>query len=56
MLSELNNLLKPLILLGFAFAVMFRLMSPKKIPSKLMMWILGPIITAIFITQLKGCF
>jgi len=53
---EILNLLKPVLLVIFALAIVLGLMSPKKLPKILAMWILGPLLFAIGIGYFKSFF
>lgn len=55
-MSEFLNLIKPLLLVGFAIAIMFGLMSPQKLPKILARWVFGPILFAIIVSNFKGIF
>ena len=55
-MSDFLNLIKPLLLIGFAIAILFGLMSPKKLPKIFAMWIFGPILFAIVVSSFKGVF
>lgn len=55
-MSEFTNLIKPLLLIVFAIAIMLGLMSPKKLPKIFAMWIFGPIVFAVVLSNFKGIF
>lgn len=55
-MSELINLLKPVLLIFFSFAVIFRLMSAKKLPKIFVIWALGPVAFAIIVSEFSNVF
>ena len=55
-MSEFSNLFKPIMLIGFSIAIMLGLMSPKKLSKIFAMWVFGPILFAIILSNFKGIF
>ena len=55
-MSDIFYLLKPLLIIGFAFAITLGLMSPKRLPKIFAIWIFCPLLFAILLTYLKGIF